>query len=105
MLKLIVICPEDADVIRKIIEAASEAGAGVMGDYTQCAFVTKGTGQWFSGAGSHPAVGKVGELSRIPEVRIEMQCPDEKAEVVQKAVTMAHPYEKPAIEFYKLVNL
>ena len=43
--KLQIFCPNDNEIIQKIISAASNAGAGVMGSYTQCAFVIKGQGQ------------------------------------------------------------
>lgn len=102
MFKLVVFCPDDETVIQNIIHAATGAGAGVIGHYTKCAFVSKGTGQWLSGKGSHPTIGKPGELTQIQEARIEMQCPDERVKDVNAAVTSVHPYEEPAIEFYRI---
>lgn len=100
--KLQVFCPDDPIIIKKIIDAAAHAGAGVMGNYTHTATIFKGLGQWYSGKGAHPTIGKIGTLTHQREVKIEMHCPMEKAKAVNKAIRKAHPYEEPAIEFIKM---
>jgi hypothetical protein len=105
MLKLFVFVPDKEEVINTVIVKASEAGAGVIGNYSCCAFITKGMGNWKSEKGSHPTIGSVGTMSREPEVRIEMICPDEKADAVQKAIKSVHPYEEPEIDFVTLVTV
>jgi len=104
MLKLFIFAPDQQEIIEKIVDAASQAGAGIIGNYTHCSFITKGVGSWFSGEGSHPFLGKTGEFSTEPEVRIEMECPDDKASEVDKAVKKVHPYEEAVIEFLKIEN-
>lgn len=103
--KLYVFCPDNDETIGKVIESASNAGAGIIGNYSQCAFITQGFGNWKSEEGSNPTVGEVGKVSREPEVRIEMICPDEKAVVVRDAIKNAHPYEEPEIDFVKLEEI
>ncbi len=103
MLKLFVFVPDKEEVIDAVIAEASKAGAGVIGNYSCCAFITKGMGNWKSEEGSHPAIGSVGAMSREPEVRIEMICPDEKAKAVHLAIRSVHPYEEPEIDFVTLV--
>jgi len=44
----------------------------------------------------------VGEVSREPEDRIEMICPEEKLNAVVAAIKKVHPYETPAIDVYKV---
>jgi hypothetical protein len=105
MYKLFVFCPDDEKTILSIINAAADAGAGVMGNYTHICFYTKGTGNWLSEEGSNPTIGKVGEFSHEPEVRIEMICPEEKANAVKEAIKLIHPYEEPEIDFVKLVDI
>lgn len=100
--KLFVFCPNDEAVIGKVIEAASHAGAGIVGNYSQCAFITQGFGNWKSEEGSNPTVGEVGKVSREPEVRIEMICSEKKAKKAEEAIKRAHPYEEPEIDFVKL---
>lgn len=105
MYKVFVFCPDDEKIVFSIINAMSDAGAGNMGNYSHSCFFTKGTGNWLSEEGSHPAIGKVGEFSHIPEVRIEMICPEEKARDVKEATIKVHPYEEPEIDFVKLVDV
>ncbi|HSW96787.1 MAG TPA: hypothetical protein VLF89_03100 [Candidatus Saccharimonadales bacterium] len=98
MYKFFLYAPRDTEVITKIIDAASKAGAGTIGNYTHCAFVTEGYGTWLPREGSNPVIGKVGELSKEDEVRIEMECPKEKMQAIFEAVRKVHPYEKFAID-------
>jgi hypothetical protein len=100
--QVFVFCPDDEAVIDRIIKAASAAGAGIVGDYSQCAFVTKGRSQWKTEQGAHPTIGKVGKLSRIVGAKIEMPCPGEKRTAVEKAIRSVHPYEEPDIQFIRL---
>jgi hypothetical protein len=46
MKKIIVDCPDEDKVIDLIIDAASEAGAGKIGNYSRCALITRGIGTW-----------------------------------------------------------
>lgn len=102
MLKLIIFAPNNEKLVTDIIKAASDAGAGVMGTYTNTAFVSTGIGRWMSGKDSNPYIGKPGTLSKVEEARIEMLCKEELALEVKEAVKKVHPYEEPAIEFYKI---
>jgi hypothetical protein len=105
MYKLFVFCPDKEEIIFSIINAAADAGAGVLGNYTHTCFFTRGTGNWKSEEGSNPTIGKVREFSHEPEVRIEMICPEEKAKTVKEAIKLIHPYEEPEIDFIKLVDI
>ncbi len=100
MLKIFVFAPNDKT--DELINAMAEAGVGVIGNYTHNAFISSGFGNWKSGTGSHPYTGKVGEMSREPENRIEMICPEEKLKEVKKTIKRVHPYETPAIDVLKL---
>ncbi|MFO0703692.1 MAG: hypothetical protein U0525_03135 [Patescibacteria group bacterium] len=104
MLKICIFGPDDEKVTSSLIQAASNAGAGKIGNYSQCAFIIKGTGHWKSEEGSNPTDGKVGEISIEPQVKIEMVCPEDKAKEVELAVRKVHPYEEPEINFIKLSN-
>lgn len=100
--KLHIFCHDDPEVIERIIDAASKAGAGIMGNYTHCATVFKGEGQWYSLPNAHPNIGTPGTLSKEREVKIEMHCPKNKAKAVLAAIKRVHPYEEPAIEFIRM---
>lgn len=103
--KLFIFCPNDQNIIDKLIAAASAAGAGVIGAYTQVAFVSRGTGQWKAGEGAHPSIGKVGELTHQEEVKIEMICDESVKTAVYEAVKKTHPYEEPSTEFIRLEDV
>jgi len=98
--KLIVTCP-DSDVER-LIDAASDAGAGVIGAYRRCAFVGTGIGTYIGDESSNPTVGTAGEREQVNESRIEMIVPEERANIVERAIRKAHSYEEPAYEFFAL---
>lgn len=104
MYKLYIFCPDNPKIIEKIINAASDAGAGILGNYSHCASIIKCVSQWKSEPGAHPTIGKVGTVSRVQEVKIEMICPENKAQKVKAAVKKVHPYEEPAIEFVPLIR-
>lgn len=98
MYKFSVFCPQDDAIISAIINAAAQAGAGQVGQYTHCAFVTSGYGTWFPLPGSSPTIGKVGELSQEKEVKIEMECSEQHFKAVCTAIRKVHPYDHIAID-------
>lgn len=104
-LKFFVFCPDDEKIISNIINAASAAGAGQIEGYSHCAFIIKGQGNWRSPAGSNPTIGKAGEITRANEVKIEMECSEEKAIAVSEAIRKVHPYEKLKIDFIRLEDV
>ena len=96
--KLVVFVPEEnAD---EISSALTEAGAGVIGDYTHCTFRTPGTGTFFGGEGTDPYAGEKGRLERVPELRLETVVPAHAAARAAAAIRAAHPYEEPAFDVY-----
>lgn len=103
--KFYIFAPEDEKIIDMIIKAASRAGAGIMGEYSQCAFIQKGQGRWKPGNNAHPFIGKAGKLSKVNEVKIEMECPVRVAKNVAKAIREVHPYEEVVIDFIKLEDV
>lgn len=81
-----------------MVAALSAAGAGRLGNYDRCAFVTEGRGTFRPGVAAVPAMGRVGEVATVDEARIEMVLiPDRRAAVVA-AMRQAHPYEEPAFD-------
>ncbi len=87
-----------ADVAR----AAFEAGAGIIGDYTHCSFMTEGVGTFRGGEESNPSVGRRGMHEAVDETRLEMVCPAEHLEAVRAAIVNAHDYEEPPVDIYPL---
>src|SRR3954466_693599 len=98
--KVVTFAPEGA--VAQLLDAMSEAGAGVIGDYSRCAFLADGTGTFRAAPDANPAVGKPGEVTRAPEVRIEMVAPRARRTAVLRALIDAHPYEEPAWDVVEL---
>ena len=94
--------PEDVD---RVLDAMSDAGAGQIGDYGRCAFVSDGTGTFRAGAGTNPTVGRPGEVTRTAEARLEMVVPRSRRGAVLRALLAAHPYEEPAWDLFELAVL
>ena len=84
------------DSTKDVLAAVFAAGAGAIGDYTECAWLVEGTGQFRPGAGANPAIGAVGDLERLPEHRVEVTFPKRLRQRVVAALRAAHPYEEPA---------
>lgn len=101
LLKLVTFVPEkDAE---RVSQALFEAGAGRIGAYTRCSFLTKGTGTFFGEEGrTNPAVGESGRLERAEELRVETVVPLAKVEAVVRALRKSHPYEEPAFDLNQL---
>ena len=98
MRELVVFVPEDdADTVA---DTLTEAGAGVIGEYTHCTFRAPGTGTFFGGEGTDPYAGEKGRLERVPELRIETLVPAHAAHGAELAARDAHPYEEPALDVY-----
>ena len=75
-----------------------DAGAGVVGDYDRALFSSPGTGQFRPLAGANPAVGSVGAVETVDEVRLEMVAKPALRELVRTALLAAHPYEEVAYD-------
>jgi dinuclear metal center YbgI/SA1388 family protein len=101
--KVVVFVPA-ADV-GGVSAAAFAAGAGRIGDYTECSFAAAGTGAFRGGAAAHPTVGRPGRAERTAELRLEVIAPRAKAAAVVEAIRAAHSYETPAIDVYRLEPL
>jgi structural toxin protein (hemagglutinin/hemolysin) RtxA len=86
----------------EVKEKLFEAGAGKLGSYERCAWQVKGEGQFLPLIGSHPYLGKVGEVKQVAEYKVEMLCAAAVIEQVIAALKAVHPYEQPGYGVVKL---
>lgn len=101
VVKLVVFVPEShADKVRKVM---GDAGAGLVGDYSHCSFSVKGVGRYIPLLTAHPTIGKVGQLEKVVEERIETVCYKKELKKIIKAIKKVHPYEEIAFDVYPLV--
>lgn len=98
--KIVTFAP--AEALDRIRGAMSVAGAGRIGDYSQCSQASAVEGTFFGGSSTHPRTGRRGRLERVAELRIEMVCGPKSLPASLAALRAAHPYEAPAIEVHAL---
>jgi hypothetical protein len=91
-----------AENVDAVAGALSEAGAGVIGEYTHCTFRTPGTGTFLGGEATDPYLGEKGRLERVEEIRLETVVPAHAAGRAAAAATAAHPYEEVALDLYPI---
>ncbi len=102
MLKLTFYVPIDS--CEAVKNALFDVGVGRIGNYDRCSFETLGTGQFRALEGANPTIGKVGDVEKIPEVRVEMVMEDHILSVAVKALKNSHPYETPAFDVVKCME-
>ncbi len=101
--KIIVFVPAaQADRVR---EALTAAGAGAIGDYDSASFSTPGVGRFRPLEGASPAIGSVGAIESVDEIRIEAVADRALRSAVLQALVAAHPYEEPAYDVVELAGL
>lgn len=91
-----------SDEEREVAAAMTAAGAGRIGDYRGCSFVTAGVGSFTPAADATPHTGTPGEPSTAPESRLEMVAPPDRVAAAVSAARSAHPYEEPLITLSEL---
>jgi dinuclear metal center YbgI/SA1388 family protein len=99
-LKLIVYVPTDS--VERVASAVHDAGAGHVGNYSYCSFRSAGTGTFKALDGANPTIGKVGELERVDEVRLEVLVTSARLHAVLGAMRASHPYEEVAFDVVSL---
>ncbi|AJD91482.1 hypothetical protein JMA_21650 [Jeotgalibacillus malaysiensis] len=96
--KLIVfVPPSHASAVR---EAITSAGAGQIGDYSDCTFTTEGTGRFKPGSEADPFIGERGTPEEVQEVKIESIFLASHKNKILKAMKSSHPYEEPAYDIF-----
>jgi dinuclear metal center YbgI/SA1388 family protein len=98
--KLVVFVP-DCD-LRKVSDALFTAGAGRIGDYSECSFSLEGQGTFFATEATNPTVGQKGRRETVKEWRLEVVVSEKLLSAVVTAMRQAHSYEEPAFDVYPL---
>lgn len=88
----------------EIRSALATAGAGQIGAYEVCSFASPGVGTFLARAGATPAVGEVGGVQEVAELRLEMVCSRAALALAIDTLRRFHPYQEPAIDVYELVG-
>ncbi len=90
--------------VEKVRDALFNAGAGNIGNYSNCSFNIDGTGSFRGNENSNPVVGERGEIRFEKEVQIGVTFQKHVQSQVLKALFKSHPYEEVAYEVTTLEN-
>jgi len=100
--KIAVFCP--SEYVEKVRAAMFEAGAGHIGDYAECSFISEGQGTFAPQEGTDPFIGELGKQEQVREKKIEMIFPTHLKNYILTALKDAHPYEEVAYDLFELLN-
>lgn len=81
-----------------------EAGAGNIGNYSECSFNVSGIGTFKANNEAKPFIGEANMLHQENELRIEMIYPAPAEKKILTALWAAHPYEEVAYEISSTDN-
>jgi structural toxin protein (hemagglutinin/hemolysin) RtxA len=88
--------------LEEVKNAMFAAGAGKIGNYSNCAWQVLGEGQFLALEGNQAYLGTEGHLEKVVEYKVEMVCEDRIIRNIILALKGAHPYEEPAYQVWKV---
>ncbi len=109
LVKLIVYVPvAHVDSVRQALASAG-VGEGITDGphsnyYAESFFQALGEGMFRPLQGANPTIGRIGELTRVEEVKLESIVAEAQVDKVLRILKKAHPYEEPAYDLIPLKN-
>ncbi|MDP3556108.1 MAG: Nif3-like dinuclear metal center hexameric protein [Bacteroidota bacterium] len=100
--KLVTFVPETHHQV--VLQALFNAGAGNIGNYSDCSFSIEGNGTFKGNSNTTPFIGKPNELSTEKEIRIETVFEFNNESKIISELLKAHPYEEVAYDIYSITN-
>ena len=100
--KVVVYSPIDSVKILKDI--IHENDGATIGSYDFCFFESKGIGTFRGDENTNPTIGTPGEVEKVEEIKLETIVPSWKLTDVLNGIRRVHPYEEPAIDYFKIEN-
>ena len=102
LFKLAVFCPESH--AKEVEDVLFDAGAGEIGNYSECSFSTFGAGSFKANEDANPHVGEKGKRHYEGEIKIEVIASIHLMGKVVNAMKSVHPYEEVAYDCIPLLN-
>ncbi|GAB3428514.1 Nif3-like dinuclear metal center hexameric protein [Niabella aquatica] len=93
-----------ADHSTTVMNALFEAGAGNIGNYSECSFRVNGTGTFRPNEKAHPFTGEIDKRHEDEELKIEILFPSWLEAKITAVLKANHPYEEVAYEVIPLNN-
>ena len=100
--KLVVFVPSEH--VDRVREAVLGAGAGWIGNYSNCSFGVVGTGTFMPMEGTNPYIGEKGQLENVKEIRLETIVTEANMGKVIETMINVHPYEEVAYDVYEVMQ-
>jgi dinuclear metal center YbgI/SA1388 family protein len=100
--KLVTFVP--IDNVDQVRDALFNAGAGEIGNYENCSFISEGIGTYKGNENANPVIGERFELVAATELKIEVTFEKHLQGKILKALFENHVYEEVAYEVYDLQN-
>lgn len=100
--KLTTYCPKET--VKTIQEALFQAGAGAIGNYYNCSFLSQGVGTFTGNENTNPTIGIAQQPTEVQEVKVEVVFEKHLKNSVLSALFKAHVYEEVAYELVELQN-
>ncbi|WP_438711457.1 Nif3-like dinuclear metal center hexameric protein [Aquimarina muelleri] len=88
----------------ELLNKLFEAGAGTIGNYTNCSFLSNGIGSFKPTEIANPVIGEIGKLHKEKETQIQITYPRHCENKILKALFENHSYEEVAYEITTLEN-
>lgn len=102
LMKLAVHVPSEA--LESVRSALFSAGAGVIGNYSECSFTFNGQGTFKPLNGADPTIGSIGVRHEAYEEKLEVILFKWRVSKALQAMLSAHPYEEVAYDILPLQN-
>ena len=88
--------------LKDLQKALQSVDAGHIGNYDSCISYYEVMGCFRALEGSNPYIGKENEISKVPELKVEVTCLRENVDLTIEAIKKTHPYEEPVINVIPL---
>ncbi len=89
----------------QVMSAVHKAGAGNIGNYSECRFEITGIGRFTPKEDANPTIGSSNISESVEENRVECIFPDYFEGAILNALKSAHPYEEVAYFIHSLDNV
>ncbi|MEJ6491441.1 MAG: Nif3-like dinuclear metal center hexameric protein [Flavobacteriales bacterium] len=103
LLKLVTYVPLEAK--ENVLLSLFNAGAGHIGNYSECSFSAEGEGTFLPNEKANPSSGEKGQLSRDKEFKVEVLVNSHIKNQVFGALLDSHPYEEVAHQWIPVENV
>lgn len=99
------VCFIPTEHLEKVRQALFDAGAGNIGNYDHCSYISSGTGTFRAGESCKPFVGEINKEHHENEIRFESIYRLANQSKILDALVRNHPYEEVAYDIYSLENI